>query len=48
MVEDGKENLMKRKDSIEVKRILVGVGGASASGKSTLCNNIRNEIQYDE
>ena len=42
------KNFMKRKDSLEVKRILVGVAGGSASGKTTLCNNIKKEFQYDQ
>ena len=42
------KNFMKRKDSLEVKRILVGVAGGSASGKTTLCNNIKKEFHYDK
>lgn len=36
-----------RKDSLEIKRILVGVAGGSAAGKTTLCTNIRKEMTYD-
>ena len=42
------KKFMKRKDSLEVKRILVGVAGGSASGKTTLCNNINKEFHYDK
>ena len=36
-----------RKESLEIKRILVGVAGGSAAGKTTLCSNIRKEMTYD-
>lgn len=35
---------MKRKESLEMKRLLVGVAGGSASGKTTICENIRKEM----
>ena len=28
-------------------RLLVGVSGGSAAGKTTLCNSIRNEMAFD-
>lgn len=31
----------------EPQRILVGVTGGSAAGKTTLCETIKREIQYD-
>jgi uridine kinase len=36
-----------RRDTAEVKKILIGVSGGSASGKSYFCNKITTEILYD-
>ncbi len=36
-----------RSYSLNVQRILVGVAGGSASGKTTICTNIKKEIIYD-
>ena len=34
--------------NFEFTRIMVGVCGGSASGKTTLCNTIRNEMTVDK
>lgn len=38
---------MMHKDNEFSKRILVGVAGGSAAGKTTLCKAIKNEMAYD-
>ena len=38
---------MRRKNSLDFKRLIVGVAGGSASGKTTLCNHIRQEIGFN-
>jgi uridine kinase len=36
----------ERKDSMEIKRILVGVAGGSGAGKSYFCSKVLSEIHY--
>lgn len=56
MLNDITQSPMRRKvidsyecqnSAYEPQRIFVGVTGGSAAGKTTLCETIRREIQYD-
>lgn len=38
---------MIRKESLEIKRLLVGVAGGSASGKTTICENIKKIMNFN-